>query len=76
MPVRVQRRYEVVRDGARASLTTRCEQREEVLSTVRLALALVEAVLAEILAAVRAEEVIRVPCTIEGGHALLCGGLL
>lgn len=71
MPLAVQRRYVVLHDGAVAAAALRCEHIEVVLPAVRLAVPLVEALLAELLAALGAEEVLRVPGLLQGGHAFL-----
>lgn len=73
MPLAVERRDVALRDGHRAALALEREQGEVVVLAVRLAVLLLEAVLAELAAAFRAEEVVRVPRLVERRHAFLLG---
>jgi hypothetical protein len=71
MPLAVEGRYVVLHDGAVASAALGGEHVEVVVPAVGLAVPLVEALLAELLAALGAEEVLRVPGLLERGHAFL-----
>ena len=65
MPLAVQGGDVVLHDGPVAPVALRREHVEVVVAAVRLAVALVEPVLAELLAALGAEEVLRVPRFLE-----------
>lgn len=71
MPLRVERRDVVLHDGLAAAAALGREHVEVVGAAVGLALALVEPVLPELLAALRAEEVLRVPRLLQRRHAFL-----
>lgn len=71
MPLGVERRDVVLHDGAAAAAALGREHVKVVVLAVRLAVLLVEAVLAELLAALRAEEVLRVPRLLQRRHAFL-----
>lgn len=71
VPLAVEGRYVVLHDGAVAAAALGGEHVEVVLAAVGLAVPLVEALLAELLAALGAEEVLRVPGLLQGGHAFL-----
>lgn len=71
MPLAVERRYIIFHNSAIATATFRREHVEIVLAAVGLAISLVEALLAELLAALSAEEVLGVPGLLQGGHAFL-----
>lgn len=71
MPLTVQRGYVVLHDGSIAAATLGREHVEVVLAAIRLAVPLVEALLAELLAALSTEKVLGVPRLLQGGHAFL-----
>jgi hypothetical protein len=71
MPLGVERRDVVLHDGACAAAALGREHVKVVVLAVRLAVLLVEAALAELLAALRAEEVLRVPRLLQRRHAFL-----
>lgn len=71
MPLRVQRRNVVLHDRPVAAVALGRKHVEVVVAAVRLAVALMEAILAELLAALSAEEVLRVPRLLQGRHAFL-----
>lgn len=71
VPLRVEGGNVVLHDGPVAGPALGGEHVEVVVAAVRLALALVEALLAELLAALRAEEVLHVPGLLQSGHAFL-----
>lgn len=71
MPLTVQGGYVVLHDGSIAAAALGCEHVEVILAAIRLAVPLVEALLAELLAALGAEEVLGMPGLLQGGHAFL-----
>jgi len=71
VPLSVEGRDVVLHDGTSAARTLGREQLEVVVLAVGLAILLVEPVLPELVAAVRAEEVLRVPGLVEGSNAFL-----
>lgn len=71
MPLGVQSGNVVFHDGAVAAVALRREHVEVVGAAVRLAVALMEALFAELLAALGAEEVLCVPCLVQCGDAFL-----
>jgi len=71
MPLAVERRYVILHDGAIASAALWRKHIEVILPAVGLAVPLVKAVLAELLAALSAEEVFRVPRLLERCHAFI-----
>lgn len=71
MPLRVQRRNVILHDGAVAAVALGRKHVKVVVATVRLAVALMEAILAKLLAALGAEKVLRVPCLLQRGDAFL-----
>lgn len=71
MPLTIERRYVILHNGAITAAALRREHVEVVLAAVRLAVSLVEALFAELLAALSAEEVLGVPGLLQGGHAFL-----
>lgn len=71
MPLAVERRDVALRDGHRAPLAFQSEQGEVVVLAVRLAIFLLEAVLAELASALGAEKVVRVPRLVKRRHAFL-----
>lgn len=71
MPLRVERRNVILHDRPIAAVALRCKHVEIVVATVRFAVALMEAVLAELLAALGAEKVLRVPRFLQRGDAFL-----
>lgn len=74
MPLRVQRRDVVLHNGAVAAIALRGKHLEVVVAAVRLAVALMESLLAELLAALGAEEVLRVPGLVQRRYALVQNG--
>lgn len=73
MPLWVQCRNVVLHDRPIAAIALGRKHVEVVVAAVRLAVALMEAILAELLATLRTEEVLRVPCLFQSGDAfLLC----
>lgn len=74
MPLRVQRRDVVLHDGPVAAIALRGEHLEVVVAAVGLAIALMETLLAELLAALGAEEVLRVPGLVQRRDALVQDG--
>lgn len=71
VPLAVERRDVALGDGQSAALALESEQRQVVVLAVRLAVLLLEAVLAELAAALRAEKVVRMPRLVERRHAFL-----
>lgn len=71
MPLGVKGGNVVFHDGPIAGSALGSVQVEVVVATERLAVALMEAVLAELLAALGAEEVVHVPGLVQCGHAFL-----
>ncbi|KYQ50319.1 hypothetical protein ALC60_10633 [Trachymyrmex zeteki] len=71
MPLTIKRRYIIFHDSAVATTALGCKHVEVVLAAVRLAVPLVEALLAELLAALSAKEVLGVPGLLQGGHTFL-----
>lgn len=71
MPLRVQGGNIVFHDSLIARPTLGSEHIKVVVPTVRLPLALMEAFLAELLAALGAEEVLHVPRLLQRGHTFL-----
>lgn len=71
MPLTVKRRYIIFHDSAVAAATLGCEHIEVILAAIGLAVPLVEAFLAELLAALGTEEVLGVPSLLQGSHAFL-----
>ena len=71
MPLAVEGRDVVLHDGAVTTSALGREHVEVVLAAVGLTVALVEALLAELLAALGAEEVLRVPGLVQRRHAFL-----
>lgn len=76
MPLRVQRRDVVLHDGPVAAIALRGEHLEVVVAAVGLAVALMETLLAELLAALGAEEVLRVPGLVQRRDALVQNGAI
>ena len=74
MPLTIERRYVILHNGAITAAALRREHVEVVLAAVRLAVSLVEALFAELLAALSAEEVLGVPGLLQGGHAFIENG--
>lgn len=71
MPLAVQRRDVVLHDGPVAPVALGGEHVEVVVAAVRFPVALVEPILAELLAALGAEEVLRVPGLLQGRYAFI-----
>lgn len=71
VPLAVESRDVVLHDGPVAPVAFRCEHVEVVVAAVRLAVALVEPVLAELLAALGAEEVLGVPRFFQCRHTFI-----
>lgn len=71
MPLGGQGRHVVLHDGPGATSAFRREHVEVIVLAVGAALALVESLLAELLAALGAEKVFRVPGLLQGRHAFL-----
>lgn len=71
MPLAVQRRNVILHDGPIAPVTLWGEHVEVVVAAVRLAVTLVEPVLAELLTALGAEKVLRVPGFFQRSYAFL-----
>lgn len=71
VPLAIQGRDVVLSDWPVAAATLGCEQLEVVVAAVRLAVLLVEAALAKLHPAVGAEEVLRVPCLVQGSYTFL-----
>lgn len=71
MPLAVQRRDVVLHDGATAAAAFGGKHVEIVVAAVGLALALVEALIAKLLAALGAEKVLSVPRLLQSRHAFL-----
>lgn len=71
MPLAVECRYVIFHNGAITTAAFRSEHVEVVLAAVRLTVSLVEALFAELLAALSAEEMLGVPGLLQGGHAFL-----
>ncbi len=71
MPLCVERSDVVVHDRPLTAFAARREHAEVVLATECLAVLLVESVFAELAAALRAEEVLRMPGLVQSGDALL-----
>jgi uncharacterized DUF497 family protein len=71
MPLTVQSRNVILHDGTTATAALGREHIEVVVSAVRFAVPLVEALLAELLPALSAEEVFHVPRLLEGRHTFL-----
>lgn len=71
VPLGVQGGYVVLHDRAVATTAFGCEHVEVVVAAVGLAIALVEAVLAELLATLGAEKVLRVPGLFQGRYTFL-----
>lgn len=67
----VERRYVILHNGAITAAALRRKHVEVVFATIRLAVSLVEALFAELLAALSAEEMLGVPGLLQGGHAFL-----
>lgn len=74
MPLSVECRDVVLHDGGVAASTLGSEHVEVVVSAVRLAILLVETIVPEGVAALRAEEVIRVPRLVQRRHAFVKDG--
>jgi len=72
--VGAERAHVVLHDRTVAATALGREQVKVVVPTVRLALALVEALLAELLATLSAEEMLRVPRLLQGRHAFIEDG--
>ncbi|KYM93561.1 hypothetical protein ALC62_15919 [Cyphomyrmex costatus] len=71
MPLTIKRRYIIFHDSAVATTALGCKHVEVILAAIRFAVSLVEALLAELLAALGAEEVFSVPGLLQGGHTFL-----
>ena len=71
MPLPVECGNVALGEGRRASLTLEGKHGQVVLLAVRLAILLLEPVLAELAAALGAEKVVRMPRLIQGRHAFL-----
>lgn len=71
MPLRAEGGHVVLHDGAVAATTLGSEHVKVVVAAVWLAVTLVEALLAELLAALRAEEVLGVPGLLQSCHTFL-----
>ncbi|KYN27216.1 hypothetical protein ALC57_03560, partial [Trachymyrmex cornetzi] len=71
MPLTIKRRYIIFHDSAIATTALGCEHVEVILAAVGLAVSFVEALLAELLAALSAKEVLGVPSLLQGGHTFL-----
>lgn len=71
MPLRVQRWDVVLHNGTIATITLRREHLEVIVATIGFAVALMEAVFAKLLSALRAEEVLCVPCLVQSCHTFL-----
>lgn len=71
MPLAVECGYIILHNGAITAAAFRREHVEIVLATIRLAVSLVEAVLAELLAALSAEEMLSVPGLLQGSYTFL-----
>lgn len=71
MPLLRQSRYVILHNGTEAGSALGCEHIEVVLFAVWLAFAFVESFFAELFAALRAKEVLRVPGLFQSGHAFL-----
>lgn len=71
MPLAAERRHIVLGDWPLAAAAFRREHVEVVVATERLAVLLVKALLAELLAALCAEKVLRVPCLLQRRHAFI-----
>lgn len=71
MPLRVQRGNIILHDGPVAAAALRRKHVKVVGATIRLAVPLMEPVLAKLLAALRTEKVLRVPGLLQSGHAFL-----
>lgn len=71
MPLGVQSRDVVFHDWLVATSTLGGKHVEVIIATVRLSIPLMEAVLAELLTALSAEEVLRVPGLLQCRHAFL-----
>lgn len=76
MPLSVQGGHVVLHDGTVAAAALGRKQVEVVVAAVRLAVLLVKAVLAELFAALGAEEVLRVPGLLECRHAFIKDGAI
>lgn len=71
MPLRFQRRHVILHYGTGTSFAFGREIVEIVVATVRFTVALVEAVVAELFAALGAEKVLGVPRLVQRCHAFL-----
>lgn len=71
MPLAVERRYIVLHDSAITAAALRGEHVKVVLAAVRFTVPLVKALLAELFAALGAEEVLGMPGLLQGSHAFL-----
>lgn len=71
MPLAVERGYIILHNSAIAAAAFGREHVEIILATVRLAVPLVEAFLAELFAALGAEEVLSMPSLLQSRHAFL-----
>lgn len=71
MPLAVQRGYIILHDGAITATAFGRKHVEVVFAAVGLAVPLVEALLAELFAALGAEKVLGVPSLLQGGYAFL-----
>jgi len=76
MPLRVQRRDVVLHDGPVAAIALRGKHLEVVVAAIGFAIALMESLLAELLAALGAEEVLRVPGLVQRRDALVQDGAI
>lgn len=71
MPLAVESRHIVLHNGPVATGTLGREQIEVVVLAVGFSLLLMEAVFTELFAALGAEEMLRVPCLLQGGDAFI-----
>lgn len=71
MPLGVQRRDVVLHDGPVAAAALGRKHVKVVGPTIRLSVALMEAILSKLLSTLRAEEVLRVPRLFQRSHAFL-----
>jgi len=71
VPLGIECRNVIVRDGFDTAATFGSEEGQVVRSTVRLRVLLMKSVLTELLSAMRTEEVLGVPVEFQGRHAFL-----
>lgn len=71
MPLTVQSRNIILHDGPVAPVALRCKHVEVIITAVRLPVALVESILAELLTALGAEKVLRVPSFLQRRYAFI-----